>query len=150
MKFWNMVLQERTRVIVKLSQQLAIFPSEITRTSGLVGDVQCSQEDGRTGVFISVDALLLENEKQREVNIFSFVRNMFKDSMAWSKQFDSIDSFTKRSWRRIHKVNFIGKDCYSNQHCWCTCTCTMYACSLNSSVKYCFNEFCWVFLNVFF
>lgn len=46
------------------------------------GDVQCSQEDGRTGVFISVDALLLEYEKQREVNIFSFVRNMFKDSMA--------------------------------------------------------------------
>lgn len=211
-----MVLQERTRVIVKLSQQPASFPSEITRTSGLVterfhlipriylvrymrltnaldhtsrgvyivhdlmwsnddhfylphdtkefisagccpevlghlpGDVQCSQEDGRSGVFISVDALLLEYEKQREVNIFSFVRNMFKDSMAWSKQFDSIDSFTKRSWRRIHKVNFIGKDCYSNQHCWCTCTCTMYACSLNSSVKYCFNEFCWVFLNVFF
>lgn len=36
MKFWNMVLQERTRVIVKLSQQPAIFPSEITRTSGLV------------------------------------------------------------------------------------------------------------------
>lgn len=146
MKFWNMVLQERTRVIVKLSQQPASFPSEITRTSGLVterfhlipriylvrnmrltnaldhtsrgvyivhdlmwsnddrfylphdtkefislrdvvrkcsgGDVQCSQEDGRTGVFISVDALLLEYEKQREVNIFSFVRNMFKDSMA--------------------------------------------------------------------
>lgn len=36
MKFWNMVLQERTRVIVKLSQQPTSFPSEITRTSGLV------------------------------------------------------------------------------------------------------------------
>lgn len=30
-------------------------------------------------MFISVDALILEYEKQREVNIFSFVRNMLKD-----------------------------------------------------------------------
>lgn len=154
MKFWRMVLQERTRVIVKLSQQPDIFPSVINRTSGLVTErfqlshsedislngcmvryikitnvldhtsrgvyivhdlmwpdddrfylpqdtkefismrnvvrrcsgtcsapviVHCSQEDGRSGVFISADALLLEYEKQREVNIFSFVRNMLKD-----------------------------------------------------------------------
>lgn len=153
-KFWRMVLQERTRVIVKLSQQPDIFPSVINQTSGLVTErfqvshsedislhgcmvryikitnvldhtsrgvyiihdlmwpdddrfylphdkkefismrnvvrkcsgtcsapviVHCSREDGRSGVFISVDALILEYEKQREVNIFSFVRNMLKD-----------------------------------------------------------------------
>ncbi|XP_061184941.1 receptor-type tyrosine-protein phosphatase F-like [Saccostrea echinata] len=154
LKFWRMVLQEGTRVVVKLSQQPDIFPSEITRHAGQVTDrfklthcedisvhecavrymkvknvldqssrglyiihdlqwpdddryylpqntkdfismrevvrkcqgtslapiiVHCSQEDGRSGVFIAIDALLLEYEKQREVNIFSFVRNMLKD-----------------------------------------------------------------------
>lgn len=51
----------------------------------LPGYVHCSQENRRTGVFISVDALLLEYEKQREVNIFSFVRNMFKDRFGMIK-----------------------------------------------------------------
>ncbi|XP_062621936.1 uncharacterized protein LOC134283500 [Saccostrea cucullata] len=154
LKFWRMILQEGTRVIVKLSQQPDIFPSEIISQTGQVNDrfklthcedisvhecavrymkiknvldqstrglyiihdlqwpdddryylpqstkdflsmrevvrkcqgtslapivVHCGQEDGRSGVFIAIDALLLEYEKQREVNIFSFVRNMLKD-----------------------------------------------------------------------
>lgn len=154
LKFWRMILQEGTRVIVKLSQQPDILPSVVYRTIGPVAErfrlthqedvshpgclvrylrltnvldhssrgvyiiqdllwpdddhyylphdaknfislrnvvrkcmgtssgpvvVQCCQEDGRSGVFIAVDALLLEYEKSREVNIFSFVRNMLKD-----------------------------------------------------------------------
>lgn len=154
LKFWRMVLQEGSRVIVKLSQKTDIFPSEITLHSEQVTErfklthcedifiqkcavrymrlknvldhssrgvyivhnlqwpdedryylpqdtndfismreivrkcqgvsvapviVHCSQEDGRSGIFIAVDALLLEYEKHREVNVFSFVRNMLKD-----------------------------------------------------------------------
>jgi protein tyrosine phosphatase len=154
LKFWRMVLQEGSRVIVKLSQQPDIFPSEITRHTDQISErfrlthcediyihkcvvrymrlrnvfdhssrgvyivhnlqwpdddryylpqdtkefismrevvrkcqgasvapviVHCRQEDGRSGTFIAVDALLLQYQQHREVNIFSFVRNMLKD-----------------------------------------------------------------------
>lgn len=55
-------------VVRKCSGTCPVMFSVVRRT----GEVGC----------LYLSTLLLEYEKQREVNIFSFVRNMFKDSMA--------------------------------------------------------------------